>query len=100
MVYVEWHSQGHTPVMGFVWWLLPEVYTCGRPPRIKEITMSSIFSELPVQPYGIMGSALIEYVVRVQLVRQDGVVANLGESVLPVWLLSPSERSRLILLSG
>ena len=62
--------------------------------------MSSIFSELPVQPYGIMGSALIEYVVRVQLVRQDGVVANIEESVLPVWLLSPSERSRLILLSG
>ena len=62
--------------------------------------MSSKFSVLPVQPYGIMGSALIEYVVRVQLVARLGGSKIVGESVLLVWLLFPSERSRLILLSG
>jgi hypothetical protein len=35
-------------------------YTCGLPPRNKEIAMSSVFSVLPVQPYDIMGSVLIE----------------------------------------
>jgi hypothetical protein len=35
-------------------------YTCGLPPMTKEITMSSVFSVLPVQPYGIMGSALTD----------------------------------------
>jgi hypothetical protein len=42
--------------------------TCGRPPRNKEIIMSSVYRVLPVQPYDIMGSVLIEYNVRVQLV--------------------------------
>jgi hypothetical protein len=36
----------------------PRAYTCGWPPRIKEITMSSVFSVLPVQPYDTMGSVL------------------------------------------
>jgi hypothetical protein len=35
------------------------------PPRNKETTMSSLLSELLVQPYDNMGSVLIEYVVRV-----------------------------------
>jgi hypothetical protein len=38
----------------------PGECTCGRPPRIKEITMSSVFIVLLVQPYDIMGSVLIE----------------------------------------
>jgi hypothetical protein len=33
----------------------------GWPLRIKEITMSSMFRVLPVQPYDTMGSVLIEY---------------------------------------
>jgi hypothetical protein len=41
-------------------------YTCGWPLRIKEINMSSMLRVLLVQPYDIMGSVLIEYVVRVQ----------------------------------
>jgi hypothetical protein len=34
----------------------------------KEIIMSSVYRVLHVQPYDIMGSVLIEYNVRVQLV--------------------------------
>jgi hypothetical protein len=63
-------TQGHTPgyqpricVVVFTWGC-----TCGRPPRNKEVIMSSMFRVLPVQPYDIMGSVLIEYDVRVQLV--------------------------------
>jgi hypothetical protein len=33
-------------------------YTCGLPPRNKEMAMSSMLSVLPVQPYDIMGSVL------------------------------------------
>jgi hypothetical protein len=40
-------------------------YTCGWPPRNKEIKMSSMLRVLPVQPYDTMGSILIEYDVRV-----------------------------------
>jgi hypothetical protein len=36
----------------------PGEYTCGWPPRIKEITMSSMFSVLPVPPYDTMDSVL------------------------------------------
>jgi hypothetical protein len=35
-------------------------YRSGRPLGIKEINMSSMFRVLPVQPYDIMGSVLIE----------------------------------------
>jgi hypothetical protein len=44
--------------------LIKDVYSghcSGWPLRIKEITMSSMFRVLPVQPYDIMGSVLIEY---------------------------------------
>jgi hypothetical protein len=43
--------------------LIKDVYSghCpGWPLRIKEINMSSMFRVLPVQPYDIMGSILIE----------------------------------------
>jgi hypothetical protein len=39
---------------------VPRACTCGLPPRTKEITMSSMFSVLLVQPYDTMGSVLIE----------------------------------------
>jgi hypothetical protein len=35
-------------------------YRSGLPLRIKEITLSSMFRVLPVQPYDTMGSVLIE----------------------------------------
>jgi hypothetical protein len=35
-------------------------YCSGWPHRIKEITMSFMFRVLPVQPYDIKGSVLIE----------------------------------------
>jgi hypothetical protein len=38
----------------------PREYTCGWPPRIKEISMFSVFSVLLVQPYDIMGSVLTD----------------------------------------
>jgi hypothetical protein len=60
-------TEGYTPgfqpgicVVVFAWG-----FTCGLPPRNKETTMSSLFSELLVQPYDNMGSVLIEYDVRV-----------------------------------
>jgi hypothetical protein len=46
-------------------WGGPWEYTHGLPLRIKEITMSSMFRVLAVQPYDTMGSVLIEYDVRV-----------------------------------
>jgi hypothetical protein len=53
-------------------------YTCGWPPRNKETTMSSLLSELPVQPYDNMGSILIEYVVRVHpwVLTEGGIWAR------------------------
>jgi hypothetical protein len=35
-----------------------QAYTCGWPPRNKEMAMSSMLIVLPVQPYDIMGSVL------------------------------------------
>jgi hypothetical protein len=35
-------------------------YCSGLPLRIKEVTMSSMFRVLPMQPYDTMGSVLIE----------------------------------------
>jgi hypothetical protein len=52
---VEWLPRGYMPCEDAV---DPGEYTCGRPPRIKEITMSYVFSVLPMHPYEIMGSIL------------------------------------------
>jgi hypothetical protein len=73
-------TQGYTPgyqpricVVVVAWG-----FTCGWPPRNKETTMSSLLSELPVQPYNNMGSVLIEYDVRVQPVCLTSVVLGNG----------------------
>jgi hypothetical protein len=60
--------------------------------------MSSMLSELLVQPYDNMGSVLIEYVVRVQpcVLTEGGILGTVRFE----WLNAPSERSCLILLSG
>jgi hypothetical protein len=52
---VEWLPWGYMPCEDVV---DPREYTCGWPPRIKEITMSSLFSVLPVQPFDILVSIL------------------------------------------
>jgi hypothetical protein len=51
---VEWRP-GATLCVVAAW-----AYTCGWPPRIKEMAMSSMLSVLPVQPYDIMGSVLTD----------------------------------------
>ena len=51
---VEWRP-GATPCVVAAW-----AYTCGWPPRIKEMAMSSMLIVLPVQPYDIMGSVLTD----------------------------------------
>jgi hypothetical protein len=53
-------------------------FTRGLPLRIKEITMSSMVRLLPVQPYDTMGSALIDYDVRVQ----PGVLTEGGSRIV------------------
>jgi hypothetical protein len=35
-------------------------FTCGLPPRNKDVNMSSMLRVLPVQPYDIMGSVLTD----------------------------------------
>jgi hypothetical protein len=51
---VEWRP-GATHCVVAAW-----AYTCGLPPRNKEMAMSSMLSVLPVQPYDIMGSVLTD----------------------------------------
>jgi hypothetical protein len=51
---VEWRP-GATLRVVAAW-----AYTCGWPPRNKEMAMSSMLSVLPVQPYDIMGSVLTD----------------------------------------
>jgi hypothetical protein len=89
---VEW-LLGHMPCGGCV----PMAFTYGLPLRIKEITMSSMFRVLLVQPYDNMGSVLIEYDVRVQ----PGVTDRgwIWGTARLSWLNTFSERSCLILLS-
>jgi hypothetical protein len=93
-------TQDYTPgfqpriyVVVFAWAL-----TCGLPPRNKETTMSSLLSELPVQPYDTMGSVLIEYDVRVHpwVLTEGGILGTVRSG----WLNAPSERSCLILCMG
>jgi hypothetical protein len=48
---------GLMPLRG---WGEPQEYTCGMPPRNKEVTMSSMLRVLPVQPYDNMGSVLTD----------------------------------------
>jgi hypothetical protein len=57
--------------------------------------MSSLLSELPVQPYDNMGSVLIEYNVRVHpwALTEGGILGTVRYE----WLNAPSERSCLIL---
>jgi hypothetical protein len=66
-------------------------------PGTKILLRLPCFRVLSVQPYDIMGSILIEYDVRVNLLLD---ISGIWERVLLVWLNSPSETSRLILLSG
>jgi hypothetical protein len=54
---VEWLPWGYMPFEDVV---DPGECTCGWPPRIKEITMSFVFSVIPVHPYDIMGSVLTD----------------------------------------
>jgi hypothetical protein len=42
--------------------MLGQMCSSGRPLRIQEINKASMIKVLPVQPYDIMGSVLIEYV--------------------------------------
>jgi hypothetical protein len=65
------------------------------PPRNKETTMSSLLSELPVQPYDNMGSVLIEYDVTVRpwVLTEGGILGMVRSG----WLNAPSKRSCLIL---
>jgi hypothetical protein len=49
---VEWRP-GATRCVVAAW-----AFTCGSPPRNKEVTMSSMLRVLLVQPYDIMGSVL------------------------------------------
>jgi hypothetical protein len=49
---VEWRP-GATLRVVAAW-----AYTCGLPPRSKEMAMSSMLIVLPVQPYDTMGSVL------------------------------------------
>jgi hypothetical protein len=51
---VEWRP-GATLHVVAAW-----AYTCGLPPKNKEMAMSSMLSVLPVQPYDIMGSVLTD----------------------------------------
>jgi hypothetical protein len=53
---------------------------------------------LPVQPYDIMGSVLIEYDVRVHpwVLTEGGILGTVRSR----WLNAPSERSCLILCMG
>jgi hypothetical protein len=51
---VEWRPRATRCVVA-AW-----AFTCGLPPRNKEVTMSSMLSVLPVQPYDIMGSVLTD----------------------------------------
>jgi hypothetical protein len=51
---IAWFMLSDYPGLHIVAW----EYTCGWPPRNKETTMSSLLSELPVQPYDNMGSVL------------------------------------------
>jgi hypothetical protein len=47
---------GHMPLKGCVL----RIYCSGWPLRIKEINVASMIKVLPVQPYDIIGSVLIE----------------------------------------
>jgi hypothetical protein len=60
--------------------------------------MSSMLRVLPVQPYDIMGSVLIEYNVRVHpwVLTEGGILGTVRSR----WLNAPSERSCLILCMG
>jgi hypothetical protein len=58
---VEWFVRGGE-VEWLPWGYMPQENvvdrgenTCGWSPKIKEITMSYVFSVLPVKPYDIMG---------------------------------------------
>jgi hypothetical protein len=51
---VEWRP-GATLRVVAAW-----AYTCGWPPRNKEMATSSMLIVLPVQPYDIMGSVLTD----------------------------------------
>jgi hypothetical protein len=54
-VVAAWARPGATHCVVAAW-----AFTCGLPPRNKEVTMSSMFRVLPVQPYDIMGSVLTD----------------------------------------
>jgi hypothetical protein len=93
-------TQGYTP--GYqprnMWLLSPVSTLVDSHPGLKRLICLLCFRVLLVQPYDIMGSVLIEYDVRVQLVSLKS--GGIWERVLLVWLITPSERSRLILLFG
>jgi hypothetical protein len=63
-------TQGYTP--GYqprtVWLLSPRSTLVDGHPGIKRLLCLPCFRVLPMQPYDTMGSVLIEYDVRVQLV--------------------------------
>jgi hypothetical protein len=65
---VEWLPRAtHLAInQGLVWWLSPGGALMDSHPGTKRLLCLSCFRVLPVQPYDIMGSALIEYDVRVQ----------------------------------
>jgi hypothetical protein len=67
---VEWLPRAiHLAVNpGLVWWLLPRGTLVDGHPGTKRLLRLPCFRVLSVQPYDIMGSILIEYDVRVQLV--------------------------------
>jgi hypothetical protein len=67
---VEWLPRAiHMAINpGLMWWLLPGGTLVEGHLRIKRLPCLPCFRVLPVQPYDIMGSVLIEYDVRVQLV--------------------------------
>ena len=56
-------------------------YTCGLPPRNKEIAMSSVCGVLLVQPQYIMGSVLAKYLVgNLAWVPPEGGILGTGGS--------------------
>jgi hypothetical protein len=73
-------TQGYTP--GYqprtVWLLSPGSSLEDGHPGLKRLICLPCFRVLPVQPYDIMGSVLIEYDVRVQLVASNDMRWYLG----------------------